>query len=40
MHLEALHDCLEEIHDLEIQVENVEEAGAYFRYVKRVLERL
>ena len=38
--LDALHDCLEEINSLEIQIENEEEAGAYFRYVKRVLERL
>ena len=38
--LDALHDCLEEMKDLEIKVENEEEAGAYFRYVKRVLDDL
>ena len=38
--LDALHDCLEEMKDLEVEIENEEEAGAYFRYVKRVLEDL
>ena len=38
--LDAFHDCLEEMTDVEIQIENEEEAGAYFRYVKRVIEKL
>lgn len=38
--LDAFHDCLEEMTDVEIQIENEEEAGAYFRYVKRVIEEL
>ena len=36
--LDALHDCLEEIKDLEIVVENKEDAGMYYRYVNRVLQ--
>ena len=35
--LDALHDCLEEMTDVEIVVENIEEAGNYYRYVARVL---
>lgn len=35
--LDALHDCLEEMTDVEIVVENVEDAGNYYRYVARVL---
>lgn len=38
--LDAFHDCLEEMTDVEIQIENEEDAGAYFRYVKRVIEEL
>ena len=36
--LDALHDCLEEMTGVEIVVENEENAGAYYRYVARVLE--
>ena len=35
--LDALHDCLEEMTDVEIVVKNVEDAGNYYRYVARVL---
>ena len=35
--LDALHDCLEEMTDVEIVVENIEDAGNYYRYVARVL---
>ena len=35
--LDALHDCLEEMTDVEIVVENVENAGNYYRYVERVI---
>lgn len=35
--LDALHDCLEEMTDVEIVVENTENAGNYYRYVARVL---
>ena len=35
--LDALHDCLEEMTDVEIEVVNVENAGNYYRYVERVL---
>ena len=35
--LDALHDCLEEMTDVEIIVENEENAGNYYRYVKKVL---
>ena len=35
--LDALHDCLEEMTDVEIIVENEENAGNYYRYVKRVM---
>lgn len=35
--LDALHDCLDEMEDLEIIVENEEDAGKYYRYVARVL---
>lgn len=35
--LDALHDCLEEMTDVEIVVENEEDAGNYYRYVSRVL---
>ena len=35
--LDALHDCLEEITDVEIEIINVENAGNYYRYVERVL---
>jgi len=38
--LDALHDCLEEMISVEIIVENEENAGNYYRYVKRVLEDL
>lgn len=38
--LDALHDCLEEMTDLEIIVENEEIAGNYYRYVSRVLKNL
>lgn len=38
--LDALHDCLEEMTNVEIIVENEENAGSYYRYVKRVLEDL
>ena len=38
--LDALHDCLEEMTSVEIIVENEENAGNYYRYVKRVLEDL
>ena len=38
--LDALHDCLEEMTDVEIVVENEENAGNYYRYVARVLENL
>jgi len=35
--LDALHDCLEEMTDVEIVVENEENAGNYYRYVARVI---
>ena len=35
--LDALHDCLEEMTDVEIVVENKENAGNYYRYVERVI---
>lgn len=35
--LDALHDCLEEMNDVEIVVANKENAGNYYRYVERVL---
>ena len=35
--LDALHDCLEEMEDVEIIVENKENAGNYYRYVERVI---
>ena len=35
--LDALHDCLEEMTDVEIIVENEENAGNYYRYVARVI---
>lgn len=35
--LDALNDCLEEMTDVEIVIENEQEAGAYYRYVARVL---
>jgi len=35
--LDALHDCLEEMTEVEIVVENEENAGNYYRYVARVL---
>ena len=38
--LDALHDCLEEMTDVEIIVENEENAGNYYRYVKRVMTEL
>lgn len=38
--LDALHDCLEEMTDVEIVVENEEYAGNYYRYVDRVLRDL
>ncbi len=38
--LDALHDCLEEMTDVEIIVENEENAGNYYRYVARVLAEL
>ena len=38
--LDALHDCLEEMTDVEIVVENEECAGNYYRYVARVLRDL
>lgn len=38
--LDALHDCLEEMTDVEILVENEGEAGKYYRYVARVLKDL
>ena len=38
--LDALHDCLEEMTDVEIVVENEENAGNYYRYVARVLGEL
>jgi len=38
--LDALHDCLEEMSDVEIVVENEEEAGNYYRYVARVLREI
>ena len=38
--LDALHDCLEEMTDVEIVVENAEEAGKYYRYVDRVLKQI
>lgn len=34
--LDALHDCLEEMTDVEIVVENIEEAGNYYRYVAKI----
>ena len=38
--LDALHDCLEEMTDVEILVENEENAGNYYRYVSRVLREI
>ena len=38
--LDALHDCLEEMTDVEIVVENEDNAGNYYRYVSRVLREL
>lgn len=35
--LDALYDCLTELQDVEIVVENGEEAEAYYSKVKRVL---
>lgn len=35
--LDALHDCLEEMTDVEILVENEEDAGNYYRYVAKVI---
>lgn len=35
--LDALHDCLEEMKDVEIIIENEENAGNYYRYVARVI---
>lgn len=35
--LDALHDCLEEMTDVEIIVENEENAGNYYKYVARVI---
>lgn len=35
--LDALHDCLEEMVDVEIIVENEENAGDFYKYVKRVI---
>ena len=36
--LDALHDCLEEMKDIKIVVMNEEQAGEYYRRVKRVLD--
>jgi len=38
--LDALHDCLEEMTDVEIIVENKKNAGNYYKYVARVLQEL
>ena len=38
--LDALHDCLEEMSDVEIVVDNEENAGNYYRYVSRVLKEI
>lgn len=38
--LDALHDCLEEMSDVEIVVHNEENAGSYYRYVSRVLKEI
>ena len=35
--LDALHDCLEEMNDVEIVVENEENAGKYYWRVARVI---
>lgn len=35
--LDALHDCLEEMVDVEIVVENEENAGDYYRHVAKVI---
>ena len=35
--LDALHDCLEEMNDVEIIVENTQDAGGYYWRVARVL---
>lgn len=38
--LDALHDCLEEMADVEIIVENEENAGNYYRCLSRVLREI